>query len=340
MRKIISIISIIALIATLTSCNNNNIHKNDSTIKSTIKESETEEKKLYIEYNGYMECIQWTRIEDATSYQIFFDNDNPITIQDNYFSTSNMKFGYHKVTINAIKNSKTILSGTSEFVIEGITEAQAKDALKKLSPSIVSISTQKYNTTLGIIQSNKETETVEGIICYNNGNTYWAICYSPLLRTNINYDKTKINITDDYGNEYTGTEINPTNIKNRILTVISFSSKINLPTVNFGMKLNGNSKYILKYQISPKKTQIGKINLPTNFATINGTRTQNHLIGTTFDTTTYGQVVFNCKFEFIGIIVPNYEEKPISFMQLKEVLGYIDIDLQKKCIESHSVYQT
>ena len=58
MKKIISIISIIAITITFTSCSNNNdISKNNSTVKNTIKETEAEEKKIYIQYNGHLEWI-------------------------------------------------------------------------------------------------------------------------------------------------------------------------------------------------------------------------------------------------------------------------------------------
>ena len=193
MKKTICIILVlITILTTFISCNESEI----LTIQNETQDTTTDnEKILYIEYSGYGEFIVWNEIERVDYYEILLDGNTKIETIDNYYSTSDLEIGEHRVTINAIKNKSKITAAMLNFEVKGIKEENLNQISTELSYSLVNISIERYNTSLGIIKSDEISEGTQGVICKKNESTYWVICYSTTLRLDKNYDKTNINIS-------------------------------------------------------------------------------------------------------------------------------------------------
>ena len=334
MKKLLATFFAIVILFSLQSCGSKNKGKIQGSENNIVDSNELpKDNKLYLSYSGYDECIYWTKIETADYYEVQFDQGKENQTEDKFYTTENLKIGNHNVIVKAIKDNQTITTENLSFKIEGITEEDIEKNKKKIFETEVEIYIEKYNLKLGFIKTDKITDGSQGIICKKQGNEYWAICYSALLQSSTKYDKTDITIEDEYGNKYKGKEINPTGIKEKILTVVSFTSEKELPVVDFNLSLC-DSRYLVKVSKGTNpRASIGKYYGNSDFATIEGKKTKNILVMTTFESAKHGSAIFNQRFELIGIVVENPNSNRISFIQGKEILLYIDKELAERSPE-------
>lgn len=296
-----------------------------------FNEETTQTEKLSAYYYGYDESLIWKNIKNIDYYELYINNENKIKTEQDFYYLGHLTEGQYSVKINAIKNSKIIASDIVDFY-KGIPEEKLKTAEIGLKCSIVEVHITRYNVSLGILKKDEETELAYGFIYKNNENEYWTVSYSKLLRSSKSFDKTEIIIKDEFGNEYEGIEDFPTNIEERILSIVKFKSNKKLPTVTLGTE-TVKDQYIVHINNTDNNATVGKISGNSDRSKINNIYTKSILVETNLKFAIIGTPIFNSNFEFIGIIVPNSNDTTICFMQLKEILGYIDIDLQKECGE-------
>lgn len=334
-RRIYKLIILLIIANTLLCSCTGNVNKKDeseNTFSSeTIGKDEIQE-KIFIEWINRQNTFYWQSIPQAAKYELYIDTNKYGTTSETRYEIEKLSLGEHTVKVIALDlNNKEITQTTQNFEYIGLDETKALNKAKNdLVYSIVKISIKKYNTSLTFIKKDEVSASTWGVICKKNGNTYWAICYSPLLVSSKQYDKTIITVEDEHGNEFTGIEINPTNAKDRILGVVSFQSNQEiLPVVDISMNLADSEDILI---VRPNAQPIGQIAHIDHFGEkqiIDGIQTKNNMISTDVKGTSLGYPVFDANYSFIGIILSSSTDG-ICFMQLKEILRYIDTDLQQK----------
>lgn len=288
-------------------------------------------------YNTESKNIVWDKVENAEEYEIkIYLINQTITKKttETYFDVSNLSPGTFSVSIKPISSNKKYETGKEikyEIKIPGFNQTLAREKVKEeLRYSIVFIKITRYNTILGI-KTDKQTEQIEGVICKKNNNTYWIATNSPLLQSNTKYDKTEIIIKDSYGNEYTGTKINPTNTSKNLISIIQFNSNIQLPTVNFAKDqafTNEEIMLISNYEI----TNYAQFVYVTDFkkSTNNNIKTEYDIVITNrVNNSNFSVAVFNDEYQLIGISI-NINNNKFCYIQIREILEYIDKELANK----------
>lgn len=292
----------------------------------------------YANYNKTENCIYWNEIKNADGYYITINNGKRIKTQNTYYSIPEYKPGYYSVKIEPYDNENKYIAinpQTTQIRVNGfINEEEAKNkALSELTYHLVEINITKYNKGLFGIKKDKTTECLTGVIIKEaDAYKYWCITYSPLLTAGYNYDVTNISVTDKHGTTYNATEITPTNINNRILTVIEFYTNKKLPVPKLSKNIGNIEDVILLSENTSLYTPIiTKIKGPEVASEVNFTRTRYQAIITeqSWNVLPDYKAVFDENYELVGIVVTNSEFGKIRFLQIKEVVEHYDLELAK-----------
>ena len=350
MKKLIAILIVLVIITiTITSLIGCKNKEEILTEQKTSSETHIESEKLNIEYYARGEWIEWNNINDVKEYIVKVDDKISYETTNSIWENTNLSLGKHKIEVIAIKKDNTTVSEIQEIEVIGIKPQQIYNLDKEVRDSTVRVKVEQYNKRLGIFKKDEKLAYETGIICQKKNNQYIAVCYCPNLKNGKTYDVTKISVTDNYGNEYEATEITPTQtttttattkINDRILTVITFTAtKKTLPVVDLGLDCIEYSNDLFTINNADvHDCASGEEKRPAKRIQIDGKQTVCEVIEITTpykDNVHVGDAVFDIEKQFIGIIVLKTDEK-IVYMQLKEILGYIDNNLQKECVEHRS----
>lgn len=336
-KRILALLFVILIPLSIISCDND-IPK----IKAKNKSNKNVENTYVMKYpKAYYDIeskeIKWDAVDKAEEYEIniYLINETINTkTQNTYYDVSNLTPGIFSVSIKPIDTDNKYKAGKEtkyNVKIPGFNKDMAYEKVEEeLIYSIVLITVTRYDSFLGI-KTNKTVEQKEGVICKKSNGSYWAITNCPLLKSNTKYDKTEITVKDTHNNTYTGTEINPTNISNGILSVISFNSNIQLPIVNFAEGIGINNEevmFVSRYQFT-NKAQFAKTT-EIQPSTNNDISTKYHVVITDkINNSSFSVATFNDEYELIGITV-NLKNNQYCFIQIKEILEYIDKELAEK----------
>ncbi len=338
MKKLLaSLLSIIILSISMISCQIDNYNENITTDKQEEITEKNQEKKILqrprVYYEFWEKRIGWDTVPNAIRYTIVINDKKVATTTNTFYPVDDYEPGKYKIDIIPEASHALYEAGEPNpqvIKITGINEEEAKKKIEEeLKYSLVKINILQYDSFLGI-KTNKNEIVIDGIILYKKDNKYKAICYAESLITK-NYEKTEIKVIDKFDNEYVGSLTPAADINEEILSVITFYTNKNLPTAPLPYDIfNSKEIVILEKYFYNNRPLFAEIT-NTDICHVNGIRTKYDAINTNVEFQNRTSLpVFNSDYDLIGLTIPsNNSKENLKFIQIKELLSYIDKDLAK-----------